>query len=128
MIHMADLRIGNFVMETLVSMKSKAIAFTREHYHYREDDYTPIDLTEEWLLRFGAMRKGLFYVIKLNQTTHLSFQKAVLDGHKVWDASIVQVNDEVNLINYPLEFVHELQNLFYALTATEIKVKQKTSA
>jgi hypothetical protein len=74
----------------------------------------PIPLTEEWLLRFGFLR----------QHDGLVFYK---NGH------FIEPNNTVNLFDFytgdygdwyvTIEHVHQLQNLYFALTGEELTIK-----
>lgn len=78
-------------------------------------DLSPIPLTEKWLLKFGLKEyyrsewqlkyeneKGLDVLIKENRIL------VTFHGNYLRDA----------------EYVHQLQNLYYALTNTELEIKQ----
>lgn len=99
-----ELRLGNLIMdkngrETLV--RSLPLHFGRLY---------PIPITEEWLLKFGfeffdsgLYRKGDFYLpIKFNDYTVLKW--------KVFEIA-------------PVKYIHQLQNLFFAITGEELTIK-----
>jgi hypothetical protein len=70
----------------------------------------PIPLTEEWLMRFGSQKRG--------QEIHLDYF-TLYDGQGSWT-----VND--NSAPYTIaviEYVHQLQNLYFALTGKELEIK-----
>lgn len=74
-------------------------------------DYEPIPLTEEWLLKFGfikVMEKGN-YITYSNKTKRIGMYKnyCIMRGHGV-----------------TFNYVHQLQNLYFALTRTELEIKQ----
>lgn len=83
--------------------------------------YRPVELTEDWLERFGFVYDNL------------------LDGltHNTWlcvDDGLVHVNfdayrglpSKLNWMEIParLKFVHQLQNLYFALTGKELMVTE----
>jgi hypothetical protein len=72
----------------------------------------PIPLTEEWLLRFGSVidREDDSYVFKSG------FYISVNDKS---EAILFFGGNELCEFNY----VHQLQNLYYALTGEELKLK-----
>ena len=77
--------------------------------------YQPIPLTEEWLLRFGFQiyehDKDEYYIY---DTDHLvSLYKGINGGYQR------RINDYDDGIE--LNHVHQLQNLYFALTGEELK-------
>ena len=69
-----------------------------------ENEFKPIPLTEEWLLRFG-------FEITRNFQTKDRFQTHKQDGI-IWF--------EYGYIVVELKHVHQLQNLYFALTGQEL--------
>jgi len=83
-------------------------------------DITPIPITEEWLQKFGFLEVPIDHPIPNNK----SFEKNALhikiysssDIKKIWYNEMVIDN------NY--YYVHQLQNLYFALTGQELTIKQ----
>lgn len=75
----------------------------------------PIHLTEEWLLKFGFKRYDI-YRCGIDE-------KLVIDGSS--DAFGFFAEDEVSGFIYDrqIKYVHQLQNLYFALTGEELKIK-----
>lgn len=75
----------------------------------------PITLTEEWLLKFGFTRnKDTYYLNDLGLswlTTEDNFQTEYKLADSKW-----------KLLD--LKFVHQLQNLYFALCGDELKLKE----
>ncbi len=71
-----------------------------------DDAYRPIPLTEEWLLKFG-------FEITDNFQTKDRFQTHKQDGI-IWF--------EYGYIVVELNYVHQLQNLYFALTNEELTI------
>lgn len=72
-------------------------------------DCEPIPLTEEWLLRFG------FSLMPVSEYTQDTFES---NGVKLWNKSkSVFVFEHTGTI---IESVHQLQNLYFALTGEEL--------
>ena len=112
-----ELRIGNY----LFAKGTEVIRFTSffglcniENYPER---YTPIPLTEEWLLKFR---------FKKFTGENSSFDKgklsvcltSLLNGEK----GRTYFNSWAVLEYYP-KYVHQLQNLYFALTGEELIIK-----
>ena len=72
----------------------------------------PITLTEEWLLKFGFENQGRWFAI-MNYPIELY----------VSPDKMVYIGDELS-IGY-IEYVHQLQNLYFALTNEELTVNEK---
>lgn len=84
----------------------------------------PIPLTEEWLLKFGFKKEtlgddeGFFYSYRLKNDVYcdLSFLSGDKNGYL-----------EVTLFPYEqwfrYRYIHQLQNLYFALTGEELKIK-----
>ena len=118
-----ELRIGNYVWddysgEMIVSqiMYSTESVWFRKTWtlpdgHARCSDIKPIPLTDEWLLKFGFKKEGFSYL----------HNDLIL--HVFSNARLVSVPDEdgewVN-IQPPVQYVHQLQNLYFALTGEEL--------
>ena len=103
-----ELRIGNWVQfkhtETPVRVDLGDFVMAREYKDERLDDYEPIPLTEEWLERFGC-DLIVFDITK---------------GDVGFDFWLVPKWSDYS-ISVNLEHVHQLQNLYFALTQEEIK-------
>lgn len=126
----SELRINNWV-----AFKHKTkdgfeyTTITRSCYEGRiiENSYDPIPLTEDWLLKFG-FRKGhneygnTFHIMDTNGYTakftveHWS-DESIQDEYKglFWCDRVI--NKDAN------KYVHQLQNLYFALTGEELIIK-----
>ena len=85
---------------------------------YEFDDYLqPIPLTEEWLLKFGFEKLS-------------NFEEQYMEEDYVWQIdverspSLLLSNGIFHEDNYgvKLEYVHQLQNLYFALTGKELEL------
>ena len=102
---------------------------TEEPYDMDLIDCKPIDLTEEWLIRFKAnkLMDGLFQ-LKISPLAGLTFfgLKKISNYYQMEIYGINPETEEeekhsivtVNAINY----VHQLQNLVFTLTGEELKI------
>lgn len=117
MIQANELRIGN-----LVSVENKPYIITSGdiynldcYYKQYINFYEPIPLTEEWLLRFGAIlhpNKNWDLQLKIG-AINLSFRV-----YKKWYSELEGI-----YLGQHIQFVHQLQNLYHALTGEELKQK-----
>jgi hypothetical protein len=78
-------------------------------------EYEPIPLTEEWLLKFGFEEFGLSIRVDVNRGDELCFytQEKRLR---------YQTKGSGFTRDYNILYVHQLQNLYFALTGQELKI------
>jgi hypothetical protein len=88
-------------------------------------NFEPIPLTEEWLVKFGFKKK---------YCSHFdSFFIGINPVTKDWMFDIVWIKSMINYSyqgfpfyrngHFRIESVHQLQNLYFALTGTELTIK-----
>jgi hypothetical protein len=129
-----DLRIGNFVMcvfephqiTSIVTRDNGIIGFETGGYGDESDDIKPIELTEEWILKFGFIKEldGVFSKYRNNYksdtskvsiqwvdyfATEESYSGYVFFYGKFYDGDFIWINH-----------VHQLQNLYYLITGKEL--------
>jgi hypothetical protein len=135
----SELRMGNLVLcntsigfvNTIVSvcnLSSDEIVCsykpTKQFIFCKDALFEPIPLTEGWLLDFGFdkhenCRDSLMQMyynnfrLKLNNYNEISF--SIYNG----DVNVSRCN--YNKKDYKIRFVHQLQNLYFALTGEELK-------
>jgi hypothetical protein len=115
-----ELKIGNIVF-----LKSRNKIYTIQSGYDIDtgcdsDDFEPIPLTEEWLLKFGfeeVYRSK--YRVKYDLTNNPKI------GY-----DIAFKGDFINGFRYvgeylKIEYVHQLQNLYQSLTLQELTIKQQ---
>jgi hypothetical protein len=127
MIQANELRIGNLVNysdDNLNCVIKCILEFgldveTSEEVFYTEyDRFSPIPLTEEWLLKFGfeKIKDKQVYFIAFNGRWHFLDLSEIEPRYKMG-----YEND--GKIQIPIYFVHQLQNLYFALTGEELTLK-----
>ena len=123
-----ELRIGNYVSDghygfmavSLVDDRGwitlLPIGYVTHSPRVEASLVSPIKLTEEWLVKFGFEKRE---------------QKTILD-YPIWvkdDSEYFFQADEgfyhnlVHSDNHQIEYVHQLQNLYFALTRTELQLQ-----
>lgn len=110
-----ELRIGNYYLQDCLGgeiSQIKAKDILELYDDPLEDYYKPILLTEEWLLKFGFEKKGI-------NRPKWTFWKIDL----VEDKKGIYSFDE-SRIYIDIQYVHQLQNLYFALTGEELTIKQ----
>jgi hypothetical protein len=94
----------------------------------------PIPLTEEWLIKFGFEKsQEQWYTIKYFTDCELATEQMAITYNlssnrcAVFDA--IEETDIVNILSYPIYtskkvlYVHQLQNLYFAVTNEELTMK-----
>ena len=119
-----ELRIGNYVYDTLGKVNKidlEAITYIVKEPH---NQVKPIPLTEEWLLKFGFE----FYKkqVSLNVGGEL-FNYAVKNEIIIWTDLKTgwTLDGRINRKTHWLNSVHQLQNLYFALTGIELTFKSE---
>lgn len=119
MIQANELRIGNFLINGL-GEEFRANGYTIAHFELINspaDSLKPIPLTEEWLLKMPPeigewdSETEMFYFEKSELIEKLGNGKFLFLPYSGCNFSV------------QLESVHQLQNLFFALTGTELELK-----
>ena len=116
-----ELRIGNYVMNehskilTVLGIKETSL-YLYEKYKSQSGSYFiekiwPIPLTEEWLLKFG-FEKIAGYLWKCKQLGEQRF----IENH------LTKGYFETHYESKHIQYVHQLQNLYFALTNEELEI------
>jgi hypothetical protein len=118
-----ELRIGNYltnkgglVLARVCAIRQDGITCNHldEKTQLEENQtYCPIDLKEDWFLRFG-FDKGIYW------------RKDWLQIQQSGNEFTLYIPDDYVGQEYgePFKYVHQLQNLFFALTKTELTLKE----
>ena len=93
------------------------------------DFFKPIPLTEEWLLKFGFEKKEDLSVHPGSRKYYFFYVKnnLILSISNVTDFNIefkFQSFDAACYLSIKLQYVHQLQNLCFALTNEELTIKK----
>lgn len=116
----SELRIGNLVMDgkDIEQVNARMIDMLVK----TEADFDSIPLTEEWLIKFGFSRE-----IKVGSEMGTDgvefrvyhFDVLTFNTNHGWWYKVQRINDT------PLEYVHQLQNFYFALTGEELKQQEQ---
>jgi len=112
-----ELRIGNYVY--YVNPNGDRVEFQVLGLNTDASDIDPIPLTEEWLLNFGFDSHNIHSLNKF-----MSIELG-MDGD-FFNAFIRQENNDDTvdcILLEELKHVHQLQNLYHALTGKELTIK-----
>lgn len=122
MITPQELRIGNLVYIpgtgqtlpiTAINM-DLGIIVNRSLRMLPFNELEPIELTEEWLLQFG-FKKNSEYIVGAGICWYFK--------HPYYKYKLSE-SFRLMLLGIDLKHVHQLQNLYFALTGEELKIKE----
>ena len=120
-----ELRIGNLIYVPEFEMELTVQSITEDliNYAYELERLEPIHLTEEGLIKFG-------FVNDSEDACNIIFSDCAILSIELSDLSwgvYSHKNDFNKGAGYchwePINYVHELQNLYFALTSKELKTK-----
>nr|WP_298660354.1 hypothetical protein [uncultured Flavobacterium sp.] len=126
------MRIGNYVYATVAGNVSDKMNIHQIHSGTGIDNaewYYPIPLTEDILLRLGFEprneHKGIGAIYDYdskveNKEIKWKFEKSVAFVHDKNDINDVYLTVLAHPTAYKIKHLHQLQNLFYALTGEEL--------
>lgn len=123
MIKANELRVGNWVFRNTTKeyVQVSDIIIRKPNFEKEMDIINPIELTEDWLLRFGFDFKETekARVYKMGKTFLFVFTFA----GRFKDKSFLSVGNNQYPECWPTKYVHQLQNLYFALKGEELQIK-----
>ena len=114
-----ELRIGNLVIDEdgdtlpIIAINKDFIFHSTEGLFSTPNTLRGVPLTEGWLVKLGFKRWGKFDLWKTYQTTVCTIAGTTQSGFELSKIPRVEV-----------EYVHQLQNLYFALTGEELKLTE----
>ena len=126
MIHPKELRIGNLFMcedgiEQIEEINRVYVHAASAEVYYTSN-INPISLTKEWLERFGFKKDAP------NEENDVLWYKGIIELYQ--PEGVPEFNYATRLKNgcfksgFVVRHVHQLQNLYFALTGEELEVKE----
>ena len=130
-----ELRIGNWVQHPDNSNPHQVNAYGILNQS-EKGIFEPISLTEDWLLKFGFQSTYeefdeedfpcvVEYWLFTDSVTRFEIDYATRTGYTVNIANVP--TGHALIIRRKLESVHQLQNLYFALTGTELELKNENT-
>lgn len=130
-----ELRIGNLVNHSIygecevTALDYEMICIQRNDSDIKEwfdlEDYEPITLTEEWLLKFGFEKKGYEWeLFPCFEIQIIVFNQDTYNGVMFYTRTIHTDYVPIYCLNH-INCVHQLQNLYFALTNEELTFKDE---
>jgi len=123
-----ELRIGNYISNQDGTLRGIPIGephiVDKTDFKWAEM-YVPIPLTEEWLLKFGFELKdkinmGFIKQINFPHMKNYLYVNSKYYTTALWDE--ISQKEFLIMLN-PCQYVHQLQNLYFALTNEELTIK-----
>ena len=128
----SELRIGNLVEglgdTCMVSNIGQDYFYVSsiEGINYKSTwaEIKPIPLTEEWLLRMGFEKKGSEWILfPCCEIQIIVFNEGNYNGVMFYTRTIHTDYTPIYSANH-INYIHQLQNLYYALTNQELEIKE----
>ena len=118
-----ELRIGNLILvdgeiTEITGIKKSTVSFSDGFQMFIAGGIEPIPLTEEWLLKFGFDK-----VLPRNDKMYYRLN----DYFVIEDSRFFLLGDdafEILKLRQEIKYVHQLQNLYFALTGEELTIKE----
>lgn len=133
MIKANELRIGNLVVKSdqihsdspqYGQITTVYVDKANVDYHYPLTWYKPIPLTEEWLLKFGFEKYDEIYWFLPNYPSYEICPNEPLQLFLPCETTDESEYYVVKDSNCKIQYVHQLQNLYFALTGEELTIKE----
>jgi hypothetical protein len=127
MIDPKELRIGNLITQggghilEVTSILTHGVQCFNKTYGFKTsrflwDELIPIPITPEWLVRFGFKgQKGLFETY---------YELADFEYHSGDKKFGISYGEDNLYCIYDIQYIHQLQNIYFALTGQELTVKE----
>ena len=127
-----ELRIGNFISINFgncddgkiitVDGISDCEIYNEEHGYSPCNEFKPIPLTEQWLLDLGFNQN-------IETQWYIHFDNMCLTLYEDLPQYIVEIHDmemdKSSIFLKSIQYVHQLQNLYFALTQEELILKER---
>lgn len=139
-----EIRMGNYVMKQYYDREDIVSISGYDFWHYEKrekidhlvewNSLSPILLTEDWLIKLGFNK---LRDIDFNEFRQKVYGKSIIRGNDLHEEKIVIIlpfnNCEIGVYNSSedessylldrnIEYVHELQNLYFVLSGEELYI------
>jgi hypothetical protein len=126
----SELRLGNWYMyanydgiiaRQVKEIKRNQFGLMADYDGVNFEICRPIALTEDWLLKFGFKKKERLPFFKITYLVNYSLEINP-DNGVVWLECMTATHSVNPCVN--IKYVHQLQNLYFALTGEELEIKK----
>lgn len=127
-----ELRLGNIIKGGAITLLEVSLSYATEHEEPQFDciqinghtisEPQPETLTEEWLLRLGLDKgeeRGFFPGKFIKKYTHILIESKI-ELEFIDENLLMWLEGNTNV---HMRYVHQLQNLYFALTGEELTIK-----
>lgn len=136
----SELRVGNYVSQSNAPFKEGDSVVIITPLNFSEfQKFKPIEITKEWLSKFRFKQKSPcfllgapFYYLDIEESKRYKFNihRFIIDVEckDLWltrgeNEDSKNVEDIEIMINYNIKYVHQLQNVYYTLTGSELNIE-----
>jgi hypothetical protein len=125
MLRAEELRIGNWVLNykdtptQILEWSGNEAYLTQGRKAYGIKTSRPIELTEEWLMKFGFEKRDVPYQRRWLLNGFEIEKQGKLFAYVIWDESAPHLTQ----FRGHSKYVHQLQNLYFVLTGKELTLK-----
>jgi len=119
-----ELRIDSWIQVTALIKRdvpqTREVQVTSKTFELCEkypEKHSPIPLTEEWLEKFGFEKEKTLNIFWAWNLDRLRISK--LEENDICDVTYTTIGD----LYLTIQSVHQLQNLYFALTGQELEIK-----
>lgn len=122
-------RVGNWVSQPhkvgkICEIWKNGIRIEGQNFGHDYAHTEPIKITEQWLIDFGFKKEdlidnsGYYYTLELSDSKYCDLSLSSGDKNGYIEVTLFPYEDY-----FRYKYVHELQNLFFAITGQEISKK-----
>jgi len=129
----SELRIGNYIKLMLNDEDCAVVQVTLndiEAIDNKKGVFEPMSLKEDWLLRHGFFVKNFDYKIPISECNvvwlTLIPQDEECTAYSVCVTQTDENEDDQNVFLSDISYVHQVQNLYFALTGNELKHEEQS--
>ena len=129
-----ELRIGNWVFQGGTYGYAPVTAYELYQFSLYEvgtktadyyQDWQSIPLTEEWLERFGFKMSSDGTSMEMEIAYQTTSFPTTLQICGIWGYDAIEIcRSKIGALSVKCKYVHQLQNLYFALTNTELKISE----